>query len=1401
MSKSSTVNFLISSLCCLFTLQSNGQIDQFEITFPHSSNSTLVSQDEKGYIWFPNSDNNDFFRFNGQRVNALGLPELTQDSMSHYTAEQAIFIDSKLLLHSAHQLSLLDCDTKLIESTWQIPADHLINYVYKDDAGMVWVFTSSVNENSRPVYRSLDGRDYSYAFDLAIHFKDKKLPWWSILRDADGLFYFHNEYGDLLILNAHGESQALDLANPAEYEDKYECSVFRLDNKNVLWRMYEKEFSYYDKALRAFISHPLSGTFDAHVDCKESYKVGIKFNFIWTDFKGRIWLGGENSNLFMYDEHTDTFVSFGKTILDGIGGRGGDIHSIIGDGKGNLYGAKRGGVFKVSDKKSYFQSYAVNTNDLKHHIYDGNQNPYIQPVIHLLNDEHIIKTQVGMIQEDEDGTIYFIDDRFLFKLNQESHQAEILPFFDPFSKLSINISSKHKFLAMWSSVLSFDDQYQSQRFEDNPQKIEQIFTQKNGTLWFTGYRKINYQSGESIGLFATTDPTTLRVSDNYKDPSGFVDFDELHISSIDEDEAGNLWLGTLQGIYQIRTASDGSVHQRGLVFPYHNQQIQLDPKDGVFVRTLAKNRLGIFTRKDICILNTETNTIEHYISNDQLAVKKIVAVCFSEQDALWFSSLETINYYNFSTELLLHFSADDGYSESDATRAMLQLKNGNIATGTENGLYIFNPQELINKYEKNFVENKKIPLHLNSFSYLLNPLDSIQYRTYFNASIKPIILAHNDKMLRFEYSLMDFKHVDQHKFSYWLDGYDKQWSKPVSDNTVLFTSLPPGRYTLKTRAHNGNGIWSQDISSIPIHIKTAWYTSWWFLAACLMTLLTLAYILFKHYLFLEKTKLDHHLKQLETEKLRDVDNAKNLFFTNITHEFRTPLTVIMGVNDNSEAQLPEKNLISRNAKQLLHLVNQILDLSKLESNKIKLHYTQDDIIAYLKYLTVSFSSVASSKGIQLEFETTIEELIMNYDEVRIQQIIYNLISNALKFTPQHGRVSIHLDILTNAATDILQIQVIDNGHGIPAKDLPQLFDHFYQGVNEQSKVGEGTGIGLSLTRELVEIMDGDIQVKSTLDVGSEFTVLLPIKNVQSDELIPATFNTEDFRLNPLVIEDSTSPTHETVLSDRIHNYADQSKPILLLIEDNPDVVSYICSILEETYQIVISINGEQGIQKAIEIIPDIIISDVMMPIKDGYEVCQTLKQNTITDHIPIVILTAKASIENKLEGLKYGADAYLNKPFNKDELLIRLEQLLLVRQKMQEHYKTELFLSEPITAEPIDPFILSLNECISAHLSDINFGVPELAQSMLMSQTQVYRKSKALLNQTPLVLIRSFRLSKSQELLKTSTHTISAIAKLTGFANPNYFSRAFQKEYGTSPSDFRRLNKRAVEKKGAEQDL
>ncbi|NRB53900.1 MAG: response regulator [Saprospiraceae bacterium] len=536
-------------------------------------------------------------------------------------------------------------------------------------------------------------------------------------------------------------------------------------------------------------------------------------------------------------------------------------------------------------------------------------------------------------------------------------------------------------------------------------------------------------------------------------------------------------------------------------------------------------------------------------------------------------------------------------------------------------------------------------------------------------------------------------------------------------------------------------------------------------------------------------EIESHKEAAQTKEqlnqLQELDALKTRLYTNITHEFRTPLTIILGITDRLTEELEESaqsglHMIQRNGHHLLNLINQMLELRKLESGKALVHMQQGDMLAYLKYITASFDSYAASRDIRVHFLTEEQGIVMDYDPEKVLHIVSNLLSNAVKFTKDGGDVYVSVAI---EAGENLLLKVKDTGIGIPTEKLAYIFDRFYQVDDSATRASEGTGIGLALTKELIKVLQGTIQVKSELGKGTQFTIHLPISRDAAIKEDALSHMVEE-KLNAFVPPPASSfaPNLEPEVE----------APLTLIIEDNPDVRQYIASCLEEEYRLTFAENGQVGIDMALDLVPDLIISDVMMPEKDGFEVCEILKNNAHTSHIPIILLTAKADVESRLKGLQRGADAYLPKPFNRDELLIRMQKLLELRRQLQQYYlsltaddQVSLNEKDSAEAEQEHQFVKQVRAVIEAHLADPKFVVPDLCREIGMSHSQLHRKLSALTGLSTKKLIRSIRMNYAKKLLKDPQLTITAVAYDAGFNDPDYFHRVFKQVFGMTPGAFR----------------
>lgn len=907
--------------------------------------------------------------------------------------------------------------------------------------------------------------------------------------------------------------------------------------------------------------------------------------------------------------------------------------------------------------------------------------------------------------------------------------------------------------------------------------------------------------------------------------------EDFHVFALEEDKAGNIWLGT---------RTKGLLKYDGKQFTHY----PLGEDDPANIRALQTDNGGnLWIATENCGVKKYNGTnFTSFTTKDGLSSNHAVSLMLDSDGSIWIGTSDNgINRYDGRS--FTSITTEDGLS-SNAIWTITEDADKNIWLGADNclnvllggvnslskhniqrycdldglrGAEFYANSGIIDQYNQlwwgsdqmavmlpnseNILNHGALKISMEEINLVNNQLDftllqdtirenkhwyvdgseqldlaRINFKTVIpfvncpeDLSLPPTI---ND--LKFIYSVRGTKNSSNPEFSYFMEGIDKDWSIPSTTNSIDYRGVPSGTYTLHAKVSEINGVWSE-LHSYTFTVLPFWWKTWW--AYTIWVFLGLALI------WGINTMLNiRRREKADAKHIVEMDAVKGQLYANITHEFRTPLTLIIGMNEQIDGHEKEKTIIRRNSEKLLLQINQLLDASKLDSGNIKLDLIQYDIISYIQFLTESFDGLAADKGIKLTFYTEVKRLNMDYDEQKIQAIVYNLLSNALKFTPENGSIICHLSEIKRKQENVFQLKIKDSGVGIAADELTKIFDRFYQANNLQKGINTGSGIGLALTKSLVELMHGTIIVESAVDQGTSLTLTIPIHNDC------AKIGNGDF-MQPLGW--GTEETMEKDLSSSIRK-DDPDALKLLIIEDNGEIANYLDSVFNSTYITHIAENGKIGVSKAFDIIPDAIISDIAMPEMDGYEVCEILKQDERTSHVPIILLTAKTAQEEKMSGLQAGADLYITKPFYRDELKINLQKLIDVRQNLQVYYSAlgsesneELTVTETKFSPVEEAFLEKLNTLIEAHLTDADFGIPELAEKVNLSQMQVYRKLKALTDKTPSQFIRSYRLNKGLKMIQTSDLNISEIAYEVGFSDPNYFSRTFHKEFGNPPGHYR----------------
>ena len=519
-------------------------------------------------------------------------------------------------------------------------------------------------------------------------------------------------------------------------------------------------------------------------------------------------------------------------------------------------------------------------------------------------------------------------------------------------------------------------------------------------------------------------------------------------------------------------------------------------------------------------------------------------------------------------------------------------------------------------------------------------------------------------------------------------------------------------------------------------------------------------------------------EELKAKTVMEVDALKNKFFTNISHEFRTPLTIINGITEvakNKITSLDAAGLhqsfqkIKGQSDKLLNLVNQVLGLTRLETKSIHLNNQQISLNGWLKMIIDELNEYAIQKGIDLNFSSDLEEGVVEVDDQQLKTILTNLISNALKFTHEGGTIEILARPQISEEKNGIAISVKDSGIGIKEQDLSRIFERYYK-VEDQYGINQsGMGVGLAMCKELVHLMEGEIHVTSKWNSGTVFTVWLPLILKKADNISPIPHATREDQIDLSLIDIGVG----------------NGNPSLLVIDDQPEILELLEEMLSDGFSVLKARNGKEGLEKALEFIPDIIIADIMMPEMDGYQLCNEIKSNQRTDHIPVVLLTAKTETHDRIQGYQKGADAYVTKPFEKQELLILIRNLYALRKTLQEKYSKFSFVEEQVKVKNEDSFIHQVHQILEENISNPSLSVEEMAKQLFMSRMQLHRKMKAIADRSASHYIRSYRLHKSKLLLKDFNLSISNVGYDVGFQSPNYFSRSFHQEFGMTPSDYR----------------
>jgi signal transduction histidine kinase/ligand-binding sensor domain-containing protein/DNA-binding response OmpR family regulator len=916
------------------------------------------------------------------------------------------------------------------------------------------------------------------------------------------------------------------------------------------------------------------------------------------------------------------------------------------------------------------------------------------------------------------------------------------------------------------------------------------------------------------------------------------------VVSASEDPDGNIWIGTNNGLgfYDARTRivksfrnnpddnkslahnsvlctfvdSQGGVwigHAFGLAkwnpLQKSFQKINISSATNQIYRILETTN-GLWlgsTRNGLYLLNKDNVVTESFSHNDEneksISSNYVTALFEDSRHILWVGTNQGLNSYNSDGTFTRYRKLPDHRVGSIAedvdhnivvhieealyrivpgenpgiTRVSNPLQTMNVdwhVSPVDNSIYLVAGKNVARFYRDAVQSNRHIPpVVITQFRLYSNTKHKfpLSDTTFSSSYLERVSLPYEENVFSVEFAALDFHNPKANQYAYMLEGFDNDWIYCGTRRFITYTNLDPGDYTLRVKGSNSDGVWNDEGTSLSLRIAPPFYRTWWAYMTYFLALVGLLLWGLRAVVNRERLLAQVAIEKKENQTLQELDTLKNKFFANITHEFRTPLTLIQGPTDRLMEKASDGesrqllNLIRNNSTRLLSLINQLLDFARFDAREMKLNIAPVRTTVFLRTIIAQFSSHASSKNIQLI--TTLPENLpqLNTDGEKIETILSNLISNALKFTPSGGAV----EVRASWKTGILQMVVKDSGRGIPHEKIKFIFDRFYQVESAIGDYTEGTGIGLALVKEYIGLLKGTIEVESEVGKGTTFSVSIPAALANADD----------------GIEKSTA---EVLPIDLEEGSGDSLQPLLLLVEDNEDLRFFIRNCLGGQYNYLEAKNGREGLALARHHVPDLIVSDLMMPEMDGIALCAAIRKDKRTDHIPFVMLTAKAGDESKIEGLRSGADDYLIKPFNKTELVLKIQNLIILRERLQMSIKNRLLSkSDQIEVTSLeDQFILKVRNFIEQHLADETLTVEKLASEVGLSREQCYRKILAISGLSPSALIRSLRLQRAGQLLASRWGPVSQVAYEVGFSNLSHFSKAFREEFGKLPSEYAR---------------
>jgi len=1370
-----------------------------------SQKSICLLIDSKGFLWSGNESG--LYRFDGTRYVEYGVSN-TDKGFAGYTVTD-IIEDSEgtIWISTSEALNRFDQNAGTFQhffpdSSRKSDAGNFIRMIREDRDGLLWILTE------KDIY------SFNRKLEKFTQYVTDSLSWYPTMNtfipeeqcyaeDRDGNKWFVTNRG-LYLFNNRDKIFRMVLPDPGNNEpepvDKIKC--INTDTDGNIWIGTDGAGLLRWNNIQ---NKPERIEIRPYGKNRDSFKA---VSTILTDRNGTVWSFG-NGSFSNYNPENKSFKNYmfvhrKKTVYEQPGTEIWIDQAFQSD-NGTLWFLNKlaGLMFRFDPRTEKLSSYRVpnfvayqcimdKTGSfwfacIRNNIYRLLTDDFPYLTIRVNNSSHVAQIHRGAILEDNQDHVYLLLLQGLYILKKFDVSTSLVP---------------HKF-----------------RFPDGDTIAGGGFKDSKGNLWF----------GNKNGNIVKYDPFT-RVLTNltHNKIPGITDV--VFVPLIREDRAGDIWVANYESLFRVDRINNKLDHVLDFNFRTGGQYNRLlkdfliDFKgnfwilagesvlsirmpemkitdhivsgSGAFSSNYSNIRLAEDSKGNIFILNSRSGVYQFSRQNNAFSKSEFIReeagseyydLLIDRRDRLWIAYNRGITIYDQQVKSMRLIKTPKLQFDVQS----YQIKTGQLLYINFNQLYIFDENIPFN----NFIP----PVYLTRL--LINGKD---YKSIINESgdlnsVKKIDLPFHLNSLNIEFAALNYLDPGQNKYRYFMTNLDKDTITVSQGISAEYKNLPPGRYKFWVTGSNNDGLWNPSGISLSIRVHPPWFRSLiaYLSYIVLVVLMVGAYIRIRIYnLRKDKGRLETEIKTATAElerknlQLAEIDRIKTHFFTDISHEIRTPLSLILGPLENiaKEEMLSSRmsgmiELMRRNAHRLMNLVNQLLDISRLDAGKMKITLSKDDIAKCIRILVYEFLSLAESKQIRYTVEMPEKSFITLFDRDKIEKIITNLLSNAFKYTPRGGTVQCIIRIKSGekANTSFLMMRVADSGPGIRKEYQDRIFDRFYRVEGHQEADGYGTGIGLSLVQEFVSLLHGEINVESTPGKGSDFSVTLPLGK---DYLLPEDYVIMEFPSGIAVTQASLTRPYYPI-SEAV-NPEPENRIRVLIIEDNEDLRTFIKETLENEYVILESDNGKSGLNTALTMMPDLIVTDIMMPDLDGMKLCTILKNDERTSHIPVIMLTAKSTSEDKISGLKTGADDYIVKPFNMLELSMRISNLLAMRNRLRLKYsKFHLLETGDKPPESVDDrFMIRVLKIVSANIRDYTFDVASLMEQVGMSRTHLTRKLKILTGLSPGAFIRNVRLEKAAELLFAKSGNLTEISNSVGIANPSNFTRSFRKYFGASPKDY-----------------